>query len=629
MSGQSDWTDVPKWRNDPVALGLANNSDLKCIFQFDGEGIRNLVRAGGVDRFEDLVAYALLFRPGPLGMKMQERYVERKRGREEFKLHPLLHSILGKNYGVMVYQEDVMKILNLVGNVPLKDCELVRKAISLKKLEGFVGYKEKLLENGRKNLNCTEKEINHLWDQIESFAEYGFNKSHAVAYTYISMYLLYLKAHFPNEFYTSILSSETLSEKIKEYKIEAKLHDVVVQTLDINKSGVNFELIDDQIYFGFSKVKGIGEAPAKRIVENQPYKSFEDFLQKFGTDASVLKPLIGLRCFKDRDPITLWKFAEHYKDCAKKIEDRKKRYLASMARYEEEFKSLLSNETRSLADVELQSEEWQKLYDVEEFKEVEKEVECDSSEGVPRHVITTHEVDEFTSIEIETLKYFKKIKVQKSWNRWEMIKKLFQKRKTTLDRHDRLQEGALPTLLGFNPNVHSIDNTLASDFVDPVKSEEKYYGFAWVHELEYSPDYHGYLTFDTARVDGGPVELQVKKVTKITSKKGNTYHQILAEDVTGQLNKINIWEDDWNWWSSEFAVNNLLRVRLQPPSNGFATFTLESNQVGKWRGQKRYQHKRDDIRVCTMLRGERKKEKFLTDEEALEQFSNCIMNGEK
>jgi hypothetical protein len=163
-----------------------------------------------------------------------------------------------------------------------------------------------------------------------------------------------------------------------------------------------------------------------------------------------------------------------------------------------------------------------------------------------------------------------------------------------------------------------------------VACEEKYYGFAWIHELERSPDYKGNLTFDALKnsIDcaSGPVEFRVKKTTKIKSKKGNEYHQVLAEDVTGHENKINVWADDWAWWGKELSAGNLLRVRLQPPSGGFNTFLMEANQVGKWRGQKRYHNKADDPRVIVMRPGQKEEEKFLTDDEAMEQFSNCTMD---
>lgn len=629
--GEPDWTDVSKWRDDPIAHDMANRGDLKCIFQFDSEGIRGLVRAGGVSRFEDLVAYTALFRPGPLGMKMQERYVERKRGREKYVLHPIVRPILEKTYGVLTYQEQIMRILNVVGEIPLKDCELVRKAISKKKEEGFAKYKQMFIINGQKNLGCSEEEIAHLWNQIAAFAEYGFNLSHAVAYTYISAWLLYLKAHFPHEFYASMLSCETLSEKIKEYKMEAKLHGVDMHRLDINKSGINFELKGDIVYFGLSNVKGLGEAPAKRIVAAQPYQSFEDFLRRFGTDASVLKPIIGLRCFRDRDPVTLWKFAEHFKDAAKKIEDKKKRYAASMQRYEDEFKELVPNEKRNLSDLTTKGEnpfddlEW-KQYDHDEDVEVDKEVECEEhDEGAEgRFVVEDLEVEGTDLyVERETLKYFRMAKVKRVWNRWDELRKLWQKRKKSIERYQKTEEQSLPTLAEFNPHEHDIDEALLKEFRDPVACEEKYYGFAWIHELETSPDYRG-LTFDALKnnIDGspGPVEIKIKAVRKVQSKKGNEYRQVTAEDVTGHENRINVWADDWVRWEKELAVGNLLRVRLQPPSGGFNTFLLESNQVGKWRGQVRYQHKDDDPRVYTMRPGKKEEEKFLTDEEALDQL---------
>jgi len=854
--GEPDWTDVAAWRDDPTSLAMANIGDLKCIFQFDSEGMRGLVRAGGVDRFEDLVAYTALFRPGPLGMKMQERYVERKRGREKYTLHPLVHPILDKTYGVLTYQEQIMRILNVVGEIPLKDCELVRKAISKKKVEGFIKYKEMFVLNGQKNLGCNETEINHLWNQIEAFAEYGFNlsmtigtlvpvrvcgetktkrieefvpgdvvlcvnqagdtvetqvvalhdhgvlpgyevafddgykvtctldhkfltqkgqkslreiirtnssilcdpkhkmesenaeekygwlegsmrdelavtgcdvdthegvcdlsrevvydggmggmaaghaeirdtgrlvcrrivrvmpvgerqmydlevansthnfllpngvvtsNSHAVAYTYISAWLLYLKAHFPHEFYVSMLSCETLSEKIKEYKMEAKIHGVDMNRLDINKSDVNFDLQGDIVYFGLSNIKGLGEAPAKRIVASQPYKSFEDFVTRFGTDASVLKPILGLRCFRDRDPVSLWKFAEHFKDCASKIEEKKKRYHVAMIKYDAEFKKLLPLEIRTLSQLEnglenglenvFDSEGWKLQCYKDEQIEVDKEIQCkkDSPGATERIVVEDIEV-EGTGLYLqrEIIQYYHIGKVKKTWNLWKELRKLWQRRKKSIERYKNIERSSLPTLLDFDANAWDINEELMKEFRDSVACEEKYYGFAWIHDLERSPDYKGNLTFTDLKnsMDAvcGPVELRVKKVIKTASKKRKEfiYYQVLAEDVTGQENRINVWPDDWEWWhrefgweevgeKSKFTAGNLLRVRLQPPTGGFNTFTLESNQVGKWRSQKRYHDKADDPRVMVMQKGQKEEEKFLSDDEAMEQFTNCIM----
>ena len=634
LPGQSDWTDIDKWRNDSVALEMANQGDLKCIFQFDSEGIRAMAKAGGVDRFEDLVAYTAIFRPGCLLKKMHERYIERKQGREQYSLHPLLQPYLGDTYGVMVYQEQIMQILNVVGNIPLKDCELVRKAISKKKVEAFIKYKEKFILEGQKNLNCSEKEINELFDLILAFSEYGFNRSHAVAYTYLSGQLLYLKAHYKHEFYTSILSYETLSDKIKEYKMEAKIHSVEVLPLDINKSKETFTLQGNDIYYGFSNVKGIGEEPAKKIVAGQPYKNFEDFLNRFGTDASVLNPLIGLRVFKDADPITLWKFVDAYKDSHKKNEDRKKRFEASLKNYDEEFIELTGLTDKSLADFTGDSpfdhDSYRKLLDKDESVEVIKEVPCDEDDkgSYGRFEMEDVEIDG-VAIQQEILKYYKKIKIVKTYNAWKELKKLWIKRTKTIEKYNKKTDDAMPTLETFVPDEHRIDKTFAKELQDIVACEEKYYGFAWIHELEKSPDYRGNMTFNELKnqVDGsvGPVEIKIIKVHEKTSKKGSKFYQVVAEDATGQQGKINVWQDDMERWHEEFLQGNLLRLRLQPPSGGFPTFLLEGNSVANMRYKKRYVEKHNDPRVFLMRSG-RKTQECMTDEEALDFFSNCVMN---
>jgi DNA polymerase-3 subunit alpha len=205
LPGKSNWSDT-SYLDDPKTIEMANKGDLKMIFQYDGsEGIRRLAKQGGVTSFDDLAAYTALYRPSCLKYGMHDTYCKRKRGEEKYELHPLLEPILGKTYGVMVFQESIMRILNVVGNIPLKDCETVRKAISKKKVDKFKKYKEMFVTNGQKNLSLPEEEVVKLWDQIEAFAGYGFNMSHCVAYTYISARMLYLKAHHPLAFYTSVI----------------------------------------------------------------------------------------------------------------------------------------------------------------------------------------------------------------------------------------------------------------------------------------------------------------------------------------------------------------------------------------------------------------------------------------
>jgi DNA polymerase III alpha subunit len=627
--GEPDWSDVDAWRNDPKSLEMANNADLKCIFQFDSEGIRGLVRSGGVDRFEDLVAFAAIWRPGCLKVSMDKRYVERKRGREKFEIHPLIKPVLEKTYGVMIYQEQIMQILNLVGNIPLKDCEAVRKAISKKKLDAIVKYKDMFIENGQKNLQYTKEQMEEFFNQILSWSEYGFNAAHATAYSYISAYLLYLKAHYPSEFYASILSCETVTEKIKDIKMEARIHGIDMHRLDINKSKENFELVRETIYYGFSNVKGIGEGPAKKIVSGQPYSSFEDFLFRCGTDAAVLKPLLGLRCFRDRDPVTLWKFAEYFKDSLKKNTDRKKRYDNSMESYDLELEELLPNCGFKLQDLSgdspFDSDQFKSKYDKDEEIEIVKEYECEKSEGYGRiEMVSVPVVEGEVFIEKEMMRYYKKVTTKKVWNKWKELKKLWIKRTRTIQKFSQFVEKEMPRLTEFDPDKYEISKELEKEFKNPIVCEEKYYGFAWIHELERSPDYKGNMTFESLRHSDGvvsPVEVRVLKVEKKTSKKGSSYYQVLAEDVTGQQNKINLWSDDYERFGREFVKGNLLRLRLQPPSGGFPTFLLESNSgIGRMRYQKKYRDKEDDPRVFVMAFGKKEEEKFMTEQEVLDSF---------
>jgi len=624
LDGQSDWTDMLAWRNDSKSIAMANDGDLKCIFQFDSEGIRRLVRSGGVDRFEDMVAYTALYRPGPLGMLMHERYIKRKRGEEQYVLHPLLQPILGSTYGVMCYQEQTMKILNVVGEVPLRDCEVLRKAISKKKVDGFIKYKQLFIVNGQRNLNCEEKEIVHLWDTIESFAEYAFNASHAVAYTYISSRLLYLKSHYPPEFYTAVLSCENLSEKIKDYKIEARRHGVDMHKVDINKSKENFDLIGDVMYFGFSNVKGIGESVAKKIVAGQPYSNFEDFLYRFGTDASVIKCLIGLRCFNDSDPITMWKFYEHYKDCFNKIEEKKKRFLASMELYEEEYKKIMPNDIRNFSgfsgDNPFSGEEWEAL-NVNSEIEVEKKVESDSGESrIEIEYIPIVGTDDF--IEVQNTRYKKTIIVKKIYNKLKELKKLWVRRQKAIERHIEACRLELPKLINFDSSKYQIDRAFANELKKETVCEQKYYGFSWMHSLEKSADFKG-ITYQTLRSYDGciaPVEVEILKVKRCLSKNDKEYVQIVAEDAVGESNRINIFYDDFKRWKEELKKGNLIRIRLSGPSGGFTSYTLEKNQKIPNRGWALiYPTKESDFRIVVLSKTD-DEDKFQTDEEVLGQF---------
>lgn len=543
---QKDWSDT-SYLNDPKAIAIANESKLKCVFQFDSDGMRELIKKGGVTSFDDLVAYSGLFRPGPMGMLMHEEYVKRKNGEEEYWIHPVLKSILDVTYGIMVYQEQVMKILNVVGDIPLAHCEKVRKAISKKQDKIFHNYQEDFIENGQKVLGWNKEQVENLWNQVKSFSEYGFNKSHSTAYTFISSRMLWLKAHYPIEFFAATLSCEGMGNKIKEYKVEAERCGIKVNRVNVNNSGWTFEIVGDEIYMGFSNIKGIGEEIAQRIVSLQPYSSFEDFLKRFGTDAKVLKPLIGLNLFeKDGDRKTLYEFYEYYKDKTKKIENRNTRNEKSRSGIVDEFRYLLYSEHKDKAKEIL--DEWMSIEDKDIFNQFANNMLDDVS------------------------------------NAWKICKKY---RRNIENIKKKISEDEDIILSNFVPKGE-IDPKIAELYdAIPQTAEREFYGFAWDHILEYSKDYKGGYNFDGFEDETKivlPVEGQiVEKTQKKLSKKGTEYYVATIEDANGVTNKVTIWEEDYfrfkeefEYWDEDNAFGNLVRIKIERPGPGFRSFTFDS-----------------------------------------------------
>jgi len=584
LPGLSDWSDR-SYKNDDKAIDMANKGDLLCVFQFDSEQIRAMVRRGGVENFDDLVAYNALYRPGPLGQKMHERYIERKRGREEYTIHPIMEPYLSKTYGVLVYQEQIMQILHAVGDIPLKDCYIVIKAVAKKKIKLFKPYKERFLTVGQAKLGWTDKQILDLWNQIESFAEYGFNKSHATAYVYIACRCLALKAHYPLEFYAATLKCENDQAKIKEYKTEAAMHGVTVHPIALNKSRELFDIVDEEIYFGFLNVKGVGEAVSRRIVAGQPYAGFQDFLERFGTDANVVKPLVALRVFNDAEPVILYKFYEYYKDQAKKRGDRRKRFVKSQAALHQKLRDMLPESMQKYAEFNpVYFEEWYKT--------------LDNAKGL-----------------------------RKLWNNYQRAIK-GNETKTAKEDQNR------PSLASFNAHEWPLADELIEELRDHKKCEELYYGFPWRTKVEESPDYCGGHTFATfkAEVEAGTtvfsVEVEVREVQTKTSKKRSdfVYHQLITTDANGQTGYITVWKEDFERWEPEMRVGNLLKIRITPPSAKYKTYTFESPPLHKRHTLPR--DKRQDMRLVVMRQPEVAEErKHMTDSEILEQMGKLKLEG--
>jgi DNA polymerase III alpha subunit len=559
------WSD-PSFINDPKAIEMANRGDLKCIFQFDvSPGIRKLAQ-GGVTSFDDLMAYSALWRPGPLGMKMQERYIERKKGNETYELHPVLQPILGMTYGVMVYQEQVMKILNAVGLIPLRDCEAVRKAISKKKIEKFAKYKDMFVENGQIILGQTKEYVENLWAQIESFAEYGFNKSHSCAYTYITSMLIYLKAHFPIEFYCGMMRHEEKTSKLKDYRADATKfgRNVEVLPINLNRSKETFTIDNDKIYYGLSSIKGIGSDIVKRIVAGQPYDGLRDFLERFGTDAKVCQPLIALGAFNEEDGIDdriiHFKYYEYYKKQLESLKGRDKRFIDTSEDLRQELRDALDG------------------------------VLSDS------HIAKAGFYDDFYDICRSFLPPGKMKELDKLRDRYDKKVSTYEKKK---------ENDGIPGIDEFNPDNVNVKEEWMELLNGPMAdSEQRFYGFVWTHEIDRSPDHEESKTFEDFRQDveqgyfAIPVEVKVLGVHEKVAKSGKPFYTINVEDSAGEVNGIRMWSEDWERFGEDIVEGNLLKIRLTPPDAPFPTFNFETPpRHQRWKLPK---DKRDDVRVVVM-----------------------------
>ena len=255
------------------------------VFQLESAGMKKLVRDLKPTVFEDLGALVALFRPGPLESGMVEDFVKRKHGRQEIAYaHPLLENVLKDTYGTIVYQEQIMQIFQVLADYSLGEADMVRRMMGKKKLEEMAKQKVRFVEAASKK-GMTENSANELFEQIESFAKYCFNRSHSAAYAFVAYQTAYLKAHYPVEYICAMLSnSKDDLDKIQLYITEAQKTGIKILPPDINKSNSEFTPDGNNIRFGLNSIKGIGEAVLKEIEEernkNGEFKSIIDFTRR-------------------------------------------------------------------------------------------------------------------------------------------------------------------------------------------------------------------------------------------------------------------------------------------------------------------------------------------------------------
>ncbi len=260
--------------DDPKTFELLCKGQTSGVFQLESEGIKDVLRRLQPAYFEDIIAVNALYRPGPLGSGMVDDFIERKNGRQKIEyIFPELQEILLETYGVIVYQEQVMKIASKIGGYSLGEADILRRAMGKKKAEEMAKQKD-IFVTKAKNLSFDEKKSIELFDLMAYFAGYGFNKSHSAAYALIAYQTAYLKANFKAEFMACLISLEsTAAEQMAFYVSEAKEMGIEILPPDINNSEINFSVVDEKIRFGLLGIKNVGLAALENIIHERSSKT--------------------------------------------------------------------------------------------------------------------------------------------------------------------------------------------------------------------------------------------------------------------------------------------------------------------------------------------------------------------
>ncbi|MBW3662207.1 MAG: DNA polymerase III subunit alpha [Actinobacteria bacterium] len=277
--------------DDAAAFEMLARGETLGVFQLDSSGMQSLVRLMKPDSFDDIMALVALYRPGPLGEHMHVEYAERKHGRKEVVYdHPDLEPILAETYGIIVYQEQVLRMAVDIAGYTMGEADKLRKAMGKKDPEVMAQQRSKFVD-GAVAKGYERPFATQLFDQIERFAGYGFNKSHSCGYGLVAYQTAWLKANYPVEYMAALLTSvKNNKDRLPLYLNECRRMGITVLPPDVNESDVDFSPRGEQIRFGLSAVRGIGETVVEQIIaarrEHGRFEGFRDFCDK--VDAAVL-----------------------------------------------------------------------------------------------------------------------------------------------------------------------------------------------------------------------------------------------------------------------------------------------------------------------------------------------------
>jgi DNA polymerase-3 subunit alpha len=282
-----DWTQIPT--DDEKTMKLFADGRTEAIFQFESSGMADMCRRLRPKELEDLSALNALYRPGPLDGGMIDDFIDRHRGLKPVEyILPEMEDILGNTFGVLVYQEQIMQLAQKLAGYSLGQADLMRRAMGKKKIEEMAKH-EAIFVDGAVGNGVAKKVAKEIFDLMAKFADYGFNRSHSMAYAVLAFQTAYLKAHFPAYFYAAVLSHEA-DDSAKVYKYSTELKSMGLQLLppDINESGEDFTPVDDTVRYGLTAIKGMGASSVQGIVaarKDGEFTSLFDFCSRLGTGA--------------------------------------------------------------------------------------------------------------------------------------------------------------------------------------------------------------------------------------------------------------------------------------------------------------------------------------------------------
>ncbi|MBP9664238.1 MAG: DNA polymerase III subunit alpha [Pyrinomonadaceae bacterium] len=293
-----DWTQVST--TDEKTMQLFGEGRTEAIFQFESSGMQDMCRRLKPKELEDLSALNALYRPGPLDGGMIDDFIDRHRGDKPVEyILPEMEGILGNTFGVLVYQEQIMQLAQKLAGYSLGQADLMRRAMGKKKVKEMAVHEETFISGAVEN-KIPRKTAKEIFDLMAKFADYGFNRSHSMAYAVLAFRTAYLKAHYPADFYAAVLSHESDdSAKVYKYTTELKSLGLSLLPPDINESGEGFTPVDDSVRYGLMAIKGLGASSVEAIVaarRDGKFTSLFDFCGRIAAGAVNRRGLESLIC---------------------------------------------------------------------------------------------------------------------------------------------------------------------------------------------------------------------------------------------------------------------------------------------------------------------------------------------